>query len=153
MRTGFYLSLACAFSASANADDFAEVGTGAHAMLPQLEDAAYEAANLFLQISTNEPGSLTNVFTQANSIVDAYVDNMPAAERERFENVYAQIRNLGYDFLAQMDSDERTQIGQMLTQTEVGNWLISDVLRGGVGEEINNFFSQYDSSEANENLA
>lgn len=142
MRTGFYAALAC----SAYAYDFAEVE--AHALVPQIGDALYDAADLFMQVSSNEPVELTNLFTQVNSLVDSYIDNMPPAEKQRFDNMYAEIRNLGYDWLGQIDAGERQQIGQMLTQTEYGNWILSQVLRENVGEEITNFFSQYASEES-----
>ena len=46
---------------------------------------------------------------------------MPAEEKQRFDNMYAQARNAGYEFLSQLSSEPRNYINQMLFSTEYGN--------------------------------
>ena len=39
--------------------------------------------------------------------------------------MYTQIRNLGYDWLAQLEASERQEMKHMLTQTNYGNYFLS----------------------------
>ena len=75
MRTGFYATLACVLAANAYADDFAEVDVEAESMLPEVGDMLYDVADLFMQVSTQEPEPVGTLFSQVNSLVDSFIEN------------------------------------------------------------------------------
>ena len=133
MRIGFYQSLFVAslavtvteaFKTTADEidDQFAEVDA-----MNNFNSADYlpHVGNVLIQVAHNEESGLSKVLAQTKAIVDNYIATMPAQEQERFENLYAQTRDLGFNWLGQAQKENREHVGQMLSQTEYGKFFLS----------------------------
>ena len=107
-----------------------------------LQDGLVDTAELLMQVAIEEPEILTNLMVQTAAIANNFIQEMPPVERTRFAEALAQTRSLGYDWLANVNAEVRTRVGEMLTQTGYGQIMLA-TMPEDVADAALSFFAQY----------
>ena len=83
-----------------------------------------DTADLFIQIGTEERNSLGQVLLQTKSLTDEFIANMHPETRANFDQMYAQTRQAGFNWLGEIGSDSSAKVGEMLSQTSYGQYFM-----------------------------
>ena len=79
---------------------------------------------------------------------------MHPVDREKFDNMYAQTRDAAFNWLSQIGEEDRSRVGEMLSQTSYGQYFMQQGVNTEVADQINNYFSQLTyTEEPEEDLA
>lgn len=110
-------------------------------------EAFDDAADFFIQIGAEERNSLGQVLLQTKAKADDFIANMTPASREIFDNMYAQTRKSAFNWLSQIDQQDRARVGEMLSQTGYGQYFMQQGVNEEVADQINTYFSQLSWTE------
>ena len=80
-------------------------------------------------------------------MVDDFIANMHPPARDAFDNIYAQTRESAFNWLSQIDQQDRARVGEMLSQTGYGQYFMQQGVNEEVADQINTYFSQLSWTE------
>ena len=110
----------------------------------EMADLLDQGANFFAQFPEDDIDGLYDVMAETETLALDWVDNLSPKSINAFETAFAQVKEAGLNWFAQIKDEDKERVTNMFTQTDYGQFAMAqiDAAAPGLIDEVTGVLAQ-----------